>query len=141
MPRLALAALAVLVASGCATVAPSPSEPGGGNDSARLALVGRWDMERITDDGADVSAEANPAGDRYITLHADGSFESGGQPYGRNTGRWTYDARARRLGLDSDLGPEDDSVWAVTLQDDLMIWNGVGSAYARRFRIVARRAG
>ncbi len=141
MPRLALTALAILVASGCATVRSTPPGTTETRDSARLALVGRWNMERILDDGTDVSAEANPAGDRYITLHADGTFESGGQPYGRNTGRWTYDAGARRLGLDSDLGPDDDSVWTVTLQDDLMIWNGVGSAYARRFRIVARRAG
>ena len=132
MPRsLALLALAALVASGCATMASAP-EPN--------ALVGRWAMERITDGGADVTAEHNPAGDRYITLKADGTFESGGQPYGRNTGRWTYRPRTRRLGLDSDLGPDDDSIWTVSVRGDVMEWRGEGSAYARRFRIVARRA-
>ena len=46
---------------------------------------------------------------------------------------------ARRLGLDSDLGPDNDSVWEVTLRGDVMEWRGVGSDYARRFRITSRR--
>ena len=125
-----LAVLTALVAGGCATTAPR---------SDRDALVGRWAMERVTDDGADVTATANPAGDRFIVLHADGTFESGGQPYGRNTGRWVYNAGTRRLGLDSDLGPDDDSVWTVSLRGDTMEWGGVGSAYARRFHITSRR--
>ncbi|WP_420455605.1 hypothetical protein [Rubrivirga sp.] len=131
MSRPVLLVLAALVASGCATAS--------GSVSARDALVGRWTMERVTDGGNDVSATANPAGDRFIVLHADGTFESGGRPYGRNTGRWVYNARTRRLGLDSDLGPDDDSTWAVSLRDDTMEWEGVGSAYARRFRITSRR--
>ena len=135
MPRLLpLLALVTLAASGCVTTASSS-----GTSSDR-ALVGRWDMERITDGRTDVTAEANPAGDRFITLHADGTFESGGQPYGRNTGRWVYSPTTRRLGLDSDLGPDDDSVWTVTLRGDTMQWDGEGSEYARRFRIVSRRA-
>lgn len=132
MPRpLALLALAALVASGCATTAAVPE---------RDALVGRWTMETILDGDTDVTDEQNPAGDRYIVLRADGTFESGGQPYGRNTGRWVYTPDDRRLGLDSDQGSDDDSVWAVTLRDDLMQWQGVGSEFARRFRITARRA-
>ena len=71
--------------------------------------------------------------------HADGTFESGGQPYGRNDGRWVYRDGTRRLGLDSDLGPDNDSVWEVTLRGDVMEWRGVGSDYARRFRITSRR--
>ena len=128
----ALLALAALASSGCVTTASLPDE---------RALVGRWDMESIIDDGTDVSAEANPAGDRYIDLRADGSFVSGGQPYGRNTGRWVYNPRTRRLGLDSDLGPDDDSVWSVTIRGDVMTWEGEGSDYARRFTITSRRAG
>ena len=96
-------------------------------------------MERVLDDGVDVSAEANPARDRYLVLHADGTFESGGQPYGRNDGLWVYRDGTRRLGLDSDLGPDNDSVWEVTLRGDVMEWRGVGSDYARRFRITSRR--
>ncbi len=131
MYRLVLLVLAALVVTGCATTsAPvSISSP----------LVGRWAMERVLDDGADVSATANPAGDRFVVLHADGTFESGGQPYGRNTGRWVYNDRTRRLGLDSDLGPDDDSVWTVSLRGDTMEWTGVGSAFARRFQITSRR--
>ncbi len=120
----------LLVAAGCATTAPPPT---------RSALVGSWAMEQITDDGRDVSAEHNPAGDRYIVLRADGLFESGGQPYGRNAGRWTYDHGSQELRLDSDAGPQDDSRWVVRLRGDTMEWSGVGSAFARRFRITSRR--
>ena len=132
MPRLLPLAALALLATGCATLT-SPSAPD------RAALVGRWDMDRIYDGDRDVSVVQNPERDRYIALRADGSFESGGSPYGRNTGRWTYDAGARRLGLDSDLGPDDDSVWTVSLRGDVMEWRGVGSDFARRIRIVARR--
>lgn len=132
MPR-ALAALALLAATGCATTAPASGPP------ARSDLVGSWAMDRIYDGGQDVSAEHNPAGDRYIILRADGQFESGGQPYGRNTGRWIYDPETRELGLDSDAGPTDDSRWTVRLSGDRMEWRGVGSEFARRFLIVARR--
>lgn len=107
--------------------------------SSREALVGRWAMTGVYDRGADVTEEHNPAGDRYIVLDADGTFESGGQPYGRNTGRWIYDAERHMLGLDSDLGPEDDSRWIVIVRDDTMEWDGAGSPFARRFRITSRR--
>lgn len=130
MPRLGVL-FALLALAGCATTAPGPPE--------RADLVGTWAMERITDAGADVSDEHNPAGDRFITLRADGTFESGGQPYGRNTGRWLYDPATRELGLDSDAGPADDSRWSVRLNGDRMEWRGLGTAFARRFLIVARR--
>ena len=129
MPRLALV-LALLAVGGCAATAPR---------SDRAALVGRWDMERIYDGDADVSILQNPERDRYIALRADGSFESGGGPYARNAGRWTFDDATRTLTLDSDLGPSDDSRWTVALDGDLMRWTSTG-ADAGRVRIVARRA-
>lgn len=132
MSRLG-AALLTVVFAGCAATAPPLPE--------RTDLVGTWAMAQILDDGADVSDEHNPAGDRFITLHADGTFESGGQPYGRNTGRWLYDPTTRELGLDSDAGPDDDSRWTVRLDGDRMEWRGLGSEFARRFLIVARRTG
>ena len=139
MSRFAFVALALLVASGCAPSAPA-ADRGQPRNAAASPLVGRWDMAGVYDRGADVTADANPAGDRYIVLRPNGSFESGGQPYGLNTGRWTYTPRTRTLALDSDLGPDDDSQWVVTLRDDVMEWDGAGSAFARRFRITAVRA-
>ena len=131
MSRLCLAVLVLLVASGCASTAPT---------SERDVLLGRWDMERIYDGAQDVSILQNPERDRYITLRADGSFESGGQPYGRNTGRWTYDPASDVLALDSDQGADNDSRWRVSLRGDVMEWVSAG-VDAGRFRIVARRAG
>jgi hypothetical protein len=147
MPRFALTAvaLAALAVGGCVTTAPAPSAtpdapvPTSSELSARDALVGRWDMERVLDDGTDVTAQANPDGNRFLVLHADGTFEGGGRASDRNSGRWVYREGTRRLGLDSDLGPDNDSIWEVTLRGNRMEWAGVGSDYARRFRITSRR--
>ncbi|MEM0962480.1 MAG: hypothetical protein AAGK21_08110 [Bacteroidota bacterium] len=144
MRPIAFFALLALAASGCVTTAAPPDAPTPRptvEDRPPVSpLVGRWDMERVLDDGSDVTDQHDPNNDRFIVLFDDGTFESGGGPYGRNTGRWIYNTNTRRLGLDSDLGPEDDSIWTVTLRGDTMEWSGEGSAFARRFRITSRRA-
>jgi hypothetical protein len=43
-------------------------------------------MHQVVQNGAVVSDEHNPQKNRYITFNKDGSFESGGDPYGTNTG-------------------------------------------------------
>lgn len=96
-------------------------------------------MARVLDRGTDATDLHNPGGDRYVLLRADGTFESGGEPYGRNTGRWRLDPGYDELTLDSDLGAADDTFWIVTLDGDTMEWAGVRSETARRFRIVSRR--
>lgn len=126
--RLASAALAACLAlSACATV----RAPG------RADLVGKWTMVSVERDGQDLSVQANPTGDRAITLRADGSFAASGTD--PNTGRWRYDARSKRLVLDSDLGPSDDSAWVVGLVGaDRMRWEGTSDG--ARLTIVSARA-
>ena len=124
---LPIALAACLALSACATVrAPSRDD-----------LVGRWTMVSVARDGQDLTAQANPTGDRAITLRADGTFvASGADP---NRGRWRYDARAQRLALDSDLGPAEDSAWVIGLVGaDRMRWEG--SADGARLTIVSVRA-
>ncbi|MGB3541829.1 hypothetical protein [Rubrivirga sp.] len=137
MSRLLLA-VALVGLAGC-TSSRTAEPPTTVGDPVSDLLVGRWDMTRVYERGQDVTDQHDPADDRFIELYADGTFESGGQPYGRNTGRWTYDHARRDLVLDSDLGPEDDSQWVVTLRGDEMEWGGAGSEFARRFRITSRR--
>lgn len=132
--------LPLLLVAACTSTAP-PSTPTPPGSVAPLAerVVGRWEMERVLERGADVTDIHNPGGDRYVVLHADGTFESGGQPYGRNTGRWTLDPSYNELTLESDLGDDDDTFWIVTLDGEVMEWAGVRSETARRFRILSRR--
>ena len=143
VPPTLLAALVLLGLAGCRTTAPV-AEPEPVPEAAELGafesqLVGRWEMERVLDRGADATEIHNPGGDRYVVLRADGTFESGGQPYGTNTGAWSYDSEFRELVLDSDLGEADDTFWIVNVQDDVMEWAGVRTETARRFRIISRR--
>ena len=140
MLRLVSALALVAVLGGCRSSAPTaPPVP---SASAPLAdrIVGRWTMERVLERGRDVTETHNPAGDRYVVLRADRTFESGGEPYGRNAGRWTLDPGYNELTLDSDLGDADDTSWIVALEGDRMEWAGVGTPTARRFRILSQRA-
>jgi len=102
-------------------------------------LVGRWQMEAVFQDTVEVSDEHNPARNRWIELRADRSFASDGDPYGPNTGVWTYDDAAGTLEIISDLGTDDDSVWRVSIRGRQMVWRGVGSAWAEQFTIVSQR--
>ncbi len=138
MSRLLLVFLLV-GAAGCTSASRSGTSSSTSGAPVRDLLVGRWDMTGVYERGQNVTDQHDPAGDRFIELRADGTFESGGQPYGRNTGRWTYDHNRRDLVLDSDLGSGDDSQWVVTLRGDEMEWGGAGSEFARRFRITSQR--
>lgn len=93
-------------------------------------------MVKIYQDGHDVSADHNPAQDRYIHFKDDGSFESGGTPVGINTGSYQFNAEERKLFIDSDAGEEDDSYWMVDISRDTMLWQGIGSPWAESFRLV-----
>jgi hypothetical protein len=102
-------------------------------------LDGKWMMYRVIQDGNDVTTEHNPYAERYILFFEDGTFETGGRPYGPNTGQYSYSSEQHLLYLYSDAGPEDDSQWKITIEKDTMTWQGLGSEWANRFRIVHHR--
>lgn len=96
-------------------------------------------MDKVLQDGQDVSSEHNPFGERFLVLNTDSTFESGGRPYGSNTGTYLYMSEDNTLFLDSDAGPDDDSQWIVSIQGDSMHWQGYGSEWALAFEIVHRK--
>lgn len=108
-------------------------------NSSEKKIHGKWLMHQVIQDGKDVSAEHNPEKDRYFIMNNDGTFESGGQPYGKNTGKYVFDTNAKTLFIDSDLGPEDDSNWNISFEDDKMIWQGYGTAWAERFQVIHKK--
>lgn len=99
-------------------------------------IAGHWMMHAVYQEGRDVTSEHNPEKDRYIIFKEDGTFESGGSPWGKNTGKYTYLAADKSLFLDSDAGEEDDSNWVVSMNGDTLSWRGVGTAWAEEFQIV-----
>ena len=101
-------------------------------------IVGKWSMHQVVRNGEDVTAEHNPAKDRWIEFHADGTFNSDGTPYGPNSGRYEL-AGENTLYLDSDAGEEDDSNWKYEIKQNQMTWEGLGSEFAREFVIVHSR--
>ncbi len=103
-------------------------------------LVGEWQMSQIIQDGTnDVSDEHKPEGNRYILFNADQTFESGGDPFGKNTGTWQMDEASGELFLNSDAGEEDDSYWLVTIDGSNMNWQGARFAFNKRFTIKHKR--
>ena len=103
-------------------------------------ITGKWLMHKVIQDGKDVTPEHDPYDERYLILQSDGSFESGGRPYGLNTGKYVFDPEEKKLYLDSDAGPEDDSNWNVSIRKDTIYWQGYGSEWAENFQLVHIRA-
>jgi hypothetical protein len=102
-------------------------------------LTGHWNLHQVYQKDLDVSQEHNPEMDRYIIFYQDGTFESGGNPYGKNTGSYEFDRSNQTLYLDSDAGEDDDSRWKVEIAGDTMVWQGIGSTYAESFKLVHLR--
>lgn len=103
-------------------------------------LPGKWRMAQVFESGADVTAQHNPKGNRWIEFHKDGTFVSDGDPFGRNTGHWHIDAAKTMLYIDSDL-EDDDSEWKIEIKGDTTYWNGVGTPRKEGFRLVHVRVG
>lgn len=99
-------------------------------------LINKWNMGAIIQNEKDVSAQHNPNHNRWIELQADGTFISDGDPYGRNTGKWTFDQKTKELFLDSDVGEGDDSYWIMSSTNNGMILTGTRSAFTRQFSMV-----
>ncbi|MCB0630125.1 MAG: hypothetical protein R2824_31030 [Saprospiraceae bacterium] len=99
-------------------------------------LVNRWDMDQIIQNGEDVTQQHDPKDNRWIELHSDGTFTSDGDPFGRNTGKWTLDEQNMELFLDSDAGPDDDSYWIVEMGDGTVRLKGKGSEFAEAFTMI-----
>ena len=102
-------------------------------------ITGKWIMNKVIQNGQDVTEEHNPHNERYLILKTDSSFESGGRPFGINTGKYSFNEEDNKLFLDSDAGPEDDSYWIVRISNDTMYWQGYGSEWAENFQIVQIR--
>lgn len=99
-------------------------------------ITGKWFMHQVIQNGLDVTSEHNPQNERFIILKRDGTFESGGKHFDKNTGKYVFNSVDHTLFLDSDAGPEDDSQWKVTVQGDTMHWQGYGSEWASGFEII-----
>ena len=103
-------------------------------------ISGKWMMYKVIQNSQDVTDEHNPHKERYVILQKDNRFESGGRPYGSNTGDYVFDAEKSTLFLDSDVGPNDDSNWKIELRGDTMVWQGYGTEWAEGFKMIQVRA-
>ena len=129
--------LLVVLSISCAS--PDRSQPT--LDEQHAALLGMWVMHKVFDDSIDVSSEHNPAQNRWIEFSEEGTFESGGAPFGYNSGKWVYDTDKQEIYLDSNAGEEDDSYWIVNLDQDSMYWAGARTEFARRFTLTFKKKG
>lgn len=101
-------------------------------------IIGIWTMEKVYEYDADVTEKHDPKDQRWIEFKADGSFVSDGEPFGRNTGRWSADNEKSILYIDSDVD-DDDSEWKVSFDADLTIWTGIGHPRKENTKLVHKR--
>ena len=101
-------------------------------------LIGKWMMEKIYDGENDVTSEHNPKGNRWIKFNRNGSFESGGDPYGYNDGNWELDNKRAVLFLNSNEDG-DDSEWKIMFKEDKITWTGIGTPRQEGFKLIHKR--
>jgi len=95
-------------------------------------------MDKVYEYDIEVTEKHNPKKERWIEFKTDGSFVSDGEPFGRNTGKWTADNQQMVLFLDSAVD-DDDSEWKVSFTAELMLWTGIGHPRKEETRLVHRR--
>ena len=100
------------------------------------SINGKWLLHAVVQSGENVTEEHDPFDERFLTINEDGTFASGGRPFGENTGKYELNQEDMTLFFDSDLGEEDDSNWIVTLNGDTMHWQGYGTAWAEDFELI-----
>ena len=127
----------ILLMIGCS----SPDQASSSMQEGSGDLLGMWVMGKVIQDTLDVTDEHNPALNRWITFNQAGTFESGGAPYGYNSGTWRFDVDTGELFLDSDAGEGDDSYWIVSTEDTTMQWQGTRSEFTSQFKLSFKKKG
>jgi Lipocalin-like domain len=110
------------------------------NSSTSVAerLIGKWEMAQVSDAGKDVTTVHNPQQNRWIRFNSDGSFNSGGDPYGDNKGRYEIDNNKPILFIYSS-DENDDSEWNLYIEGTEMTWTGIGSPKKEGFKLIFKR--
>ena len=98
-------------------------------------LIGEWSLEKVYEAEEDVTERHNPKHNRWIKFNEDGTFVSDGDPFGRNTGRWSVDNKESILRIDSDV-EGDNSEWKVSMRNGRTIWTGMGHPRKESTRII-----
>jgi len=126
---------ALLLLSACTMLACSQST------SSSTAIGGKWWMGQLFDGTIDVTSQHNPALNRWIDFRPDGTYVSGGEPYGDNSGKWSFIQQNEQkvLFFDSDAGEGDDSYWLISIDGESMRWKGTNSDFTERFTVYHQR--
>lgn len=101
-------------------------------------LIGKWTMVKVYNDENDVTNKHNPKNNRWIKFNRNGSYESGGDPYGDNDGEWELDSEKLILFLDSKM-EDDDSEWEISFEDNKTIWTGIGTPRQEQFKLIHKK--
>jgi hypothetical protein len=109
------------------------------SDTLDKKLIGKWTMEKVYEYDVDQTTKHNPKNNRYVVFNADGTFLSDGDPFGKNTGRWSVDNTKSVLVIDSDVD-DDDSEWKVSIEGDETTWTGMGHPRKENTKLVHKRS-
>lgn len=108
------------------------------SETPETKIIGIWDMEKVYEYEKDVTEKHNPENSRWIEFKADGTFESGGKPFGRNTGTCKIDNVKSILYINSNI-EDDDSEWNISFDGNKTIWTGIGHPRKESTKLILAR--
>ena len=103
------------------------------------SLATTWELGNVYENQVNVTNRENPNRDRFITFNSDGTFISGGVPYGELSGTWII-TEEKTLRIIPDMeGEVGSSEWKVSFEKDIMSWTGTIKSGLDRFELTWRR--
>lgn len=99
------------------------------------SLSTTWTMDKVYEKKVNVTNRENPNRDRYISFQADGTFMSGGEPYGDVTGTWEILPDRTLLITPSNHDEVGTSQWIATIKGATMVWRGTGNDELERLEV------
>jgi len=89
-------------------------------------LVGKWAIEKVTENGQDITRSIDQQATRWIEFYSDGMYDSDGYPFGRYSGEYTLNGETGKLILKHPSEANKEMHWMVKYDGECLILSGTG---------------
>lgn len=103
------------------------------------SLTATWELGNVYENQVNVTNRENPNRDRFITFYPNGTFVSGGAPYGDLSGKWIITEEKTLRIIPDKEGEVGSSEWNVSFDKEIMNWTGTIKSGLDRFELSWRK--